>query len=42
MLPATRDQIARADTYVDRVRQQQAREAASTGSPVALEGPVKL
>ena len=33
-----KDQIARSETYVDRVRQQQAREA--TGSVVA--GPVKL
>lgn len=34
-----REQIARADSYVDRTRQQQAREAAG-GS--ALDGPVKL
>ena len=33
-----KDQIARSETYVDRVRQQQAREA--TGTSVA--GPVKL
>ena len=36
-----KDQIARSETYVDRVRQQQAREAtAPSGSVVA--GPVKL
>jgi uncharacterized protein YaaN involved in tellurite resistance len=33
-----KDQIARSETYLDRVRQQQAREA--TGAPVS--GPVKL
>jgi hypothetical protein len=33
-----RDQLARADNYTDRTRQQQAREAAavSTGGPVKL------
>jgi uncharacterized protein YaaN involved in tellurite resistance len=35
-----RDQLARADGYVDRTRQQQAREAASAA--VAASGPVKL
>lgn len=35
-----RDQLARADNYVDRTRQQQAREAASVG--LATGGPVKL
>jgi len=35
-----RDQLARADNYVDRTRQQQAREAAS--SAVVTGGPVKL
>lgn len=35
-----RDQLARADNYVDRTRQQQAREAASAS--VATGGPVKL
>lgn len=34
-----REQLARADTYVDRTRQQQAREAAA---PVDIGGPVKL
>ncbi|MBI5256915.1 MAG: toxic anion resistance protein [Burkholderiales bacterium] len=34
-----RQQIARADTYVDRTRQQQAREAAAQATP---GGPVKL
>lgn len=33
-----RDQLARADSYVDRTRQQQARQAAGGGT----EGPVKL
>ena len=37
-----RDQLARADTYVDRTRQQQAREAASGGDGNAVSGPVKL
>jgi hypothetical protein len=35
-----RDQLARADSYVDRTRQQQAREAASAA--VVTGGPVKL
>ena len=35
-----RDQLARADNYVDRTRQQQAREAAA--AVVATGGPVKL
>jgi uncharacterized protein YaaN involved in tellurite resistance len=38
-----RDQIARADGYVDRVRQQQAREAAAgADAPGGPGGPVKL
>jgi hypothetical protein len=38
-----REQLARADSYVDRVRQQQAREAASAEPALAkLDGPVKL
>ncbi|MBP8270878.1 MAG: toxic anion resistance protein [Sphaerotilus sp.] len=36
-----RDQLARADSYVDRTRQQQAREAAS-GVAAVTGGPVKL
>ena len=36
-----REQIARADTYLDRTRQAQAREAASQVS-VSTDGPVKL
>ena len=36
-----RQQLERADTYVDRTRQQQAREAAGPAGG-ALEGPVKL
>ena len=35
-----RQQLERADTYVDRTRQQQAREAAGTGG--AIDGPVKI
>ena len=34
-----REQLARSETYLDRVRQQQARAAVSAG---AIEGPVKL
>jgi uncharacterized protein YaaN involved in tellurite resistance len=36
-----REQLARADNYADRTRQQQAREAAQT-LPPSLDGPVKL
>ncbi len=36
-----KDQIARSETYVDRVRQQQAREATTTSGSV-VAGPVKL
>ena len=36
-----RDQLARADSYVDRTRQQQAREAAGAVIP-SDDGPVKL
>ncbi|MBL0087122.1 MAG: toxic anion resistance protein [Ideonella sp.] len=37
-----RDQLARADQYVDRTRQQQAREAASQVGVPSVGGPVKL
>lgn len=38
-----RDQLARADNYVDRTRQAQAREAAATAVPApAIGGPVKM
>ena len=37
-----RDQLARADTYVDRTRQAQAREAAQQALPGDASGPVKL
>ena len=36
-----RDQLARADNYVDRTRQAQAREAATQALP-GTDGPVKL
>jgi uncharacterized protein YaaN involved in tellurite resistance len=35
-----RDQLTRAETYVDRTRQQQAREAINSGG--VIDGPVKL
>jgi uncharacterized protein YaaN involved in tellurite resistance len=37
-----RDQLARADNYVDRTRQHQAREAAQAALPNDAGGPVKL
>ena len=37
-----RDQLARADNYVDRTRQAQAREAAQAALPGDSGGPVKL
>ena len=42
-LKGIRGQLARADNYVDRTRQQQAREAAGSvlGAP-AIAGPLKL
>jgi uncharacterized protein YaaN involved in tellurite resistance len=36
-----RDQLARADNYIDRTRQQQAREAA-TQAAAPVSGPVKM
>jgi hypothetical protein len=35
-------QLARADNYVDRTRQHQAREAAQQALPGGTDGPVKL
>jgi hypothetical protein len=37
-----RDQLARADNYVDRTRQHQAREAAGQVLLPGTDGPVKL
>jgi len=38
-----RDQLSRADTYVDRTRQAQAREAAGqAAAQISTDGPVKL
>jgi len=38
-----RDQLTRADTYVDRTRQAQAREAAGQAvAQISTDGPVKL
>ncbi|NRF70929.1 toxic anion resistance protein [Aquincola sp. S2] len=37
-----REQLARADNYADRTRQQQAREAAATLPSPSTDGPVKL